>query len=29
MISEDATRPVYGFFIERPAEEKDINKQTT
>ena len=29
MIPADATRPVYGFFTERPAEDKDIDKQTT
>ena len=29
MILADATRPVYGFFAERSAEVKDIDKQTT
>ena len=28
MIPEDATRPVYGFFTERSAEDKNIDKQS-
>ena len=29
MTPEDATRTAYGFFTERPAEDKEIDKQTT